>query len=214
MQRTETAGHGKSATEERILSVAASLFGKLGYNGVSTRDIASVAEVNEVTVYRHYPRKRDLYIAVLAAELGRLSLRGDMLSEIAQAADARRALICTFELITTTLTREPELLRLLLYSSLELQSDLDLLLKRHLGELVEVVARYIEPWVTRGELRCASAKGLVLALVSIVVFHHPLHRAFCSEPGGSEAAFDAFADICLGHISEVHSAQAARADSP
>jgi AcrR family transcriptional regulator len=199
MQISESSGHGKSATEARILSAAASLFGKLGYNGVSTRDIASAAEVNEVTIYRHFPRKRDLYVAVLATELGRVSLRGDLLAEIAQAADARRALTCTLELITTTVSREPELLRLLLYSSLELRTELDQLLRRHLGELVEVVARYLEPWVARGDLRCSSAKGLVLALISIVVFYRPLNRAFSADTAVPELAFEGFAEICLGN---------------
>jgi AcrR family transcriptional regulator len=198
MQTSETPGHGRSATEERILAAAASLFGRLGFNGVSTRDIAAAAEVNEVTIYRHYPRKRDLYIAVLASELGRVSLRGDLLAEIAQAADARKALASTFELITTTVTREPELLRLVLYSSLELRADLDVLLRRHLGELVGVVARYLEPWVIKGDLRCSSAKGLIFALISIVVFHHPLHRAFSAEPADAGVAFETFAEICLG----------------
>lgn len=199
MQILESSGHGKSATEARILSAAASLFGKLGYNGVSTRDIASAAEVNEVTIYRHFPRKRDLYVAVLAAELGRVSLRGDLLAEIAQAVDARSALTSTLDLITSTVTREPELLRLLLYSSLELHSDLDQLLRRHLGELVEVVARYLEPWVARGDLRCSSAKGLVLALISIVVFYRPLNHAFSVDTAVPELAFEGFAEICLGN---------------
>jgi AcrR family transcriptional regulator len=198
MQIPETSGHGKTAAEDRILGAAATLFGQLGYNGVSTRDIATAAEVNEVTIYRHFPRKRDLYVAVLAAELGRVSLRGDLLAEIAQATDARQALTCTYELIATTVVREPELLRLVLYSSLELRADLDSLLKKHLGELVEVVARYLEPWVGRGELRCSSAKGLILALISIVVFHRPLHRAFFAEAASPADAFEAFAEICAG----------------
>jgi AcrR family transcriptional regulator len=198
MQLSETSGHGKSATEKRILTAAAGLFSKLGYNGVSTRDIASAAEVNEVTIYRHYPRKRDLYVAVLAAELGRVSLRGDLLAEIAKAPDARAALTCTFDLIATTLTREPELLRLLLYSSLELRKDLEVLMRKHLGELVEVLARYLDPWVARGDLRSSSSRGLVFALISIVLFHRPLHLAFSAEPVSPEITFEAFVEICLG----------------
>ncbi len=198
MQNPDPSSQGKSATEERILAAAASLFSKLGYNGVSTRDIASAAEVNEVTVYRHYPRKRDLYLAVLSAELGRISLRGDLLAKISHASDARKALTSTFELISATVLREPAFLRLILYSSLELRSELDELLRVHLGELVEVVARYLQPWIDRGELRCSNAKGLIFALIAIVGFHQPLYRAFAADGDEFETTFDAFAEMCLG----------------
>ena len=65
---------GKSDAEARIMASAASMFANFGYNGVSTRDIAASAGVNEVTIYRHYPRKRDLYVAVLDAELQQVLL--------------------------------------------------------------------------------------------------------------------------------------------
>ena len=71
---------GKGQAEARILSSAAGMFANFGYNGVSTRDIASSAGVNEVTIYRHFPRKRDLYVAVLDAELQQVKLRGDLLA--------------------------------------------------------------------------------------------------------------------------------------
>jgi len=82
----------KGATEGRILATAAARFALFGYNGVSTRDIAAEAGVNEVTIYRHYPRKRNLYLAVLDSELGKVSLHGDLLARIAEAGDGRTAL--------------------------------------------------------------------------------------------------------------------------
>src|ERR1700683_3493420 len=88
---------------ERILSTATELFSRFGYNGVSTRDVASAAQVNEVTVYRHYPRKHDLYLAVLESELRQLRFRGDLLAGIADAPDGRTALTRAFELLTKTL---------------------------------------------------------------------------------------------------------------
>src|SRR5580692_1095549 len=77
---------------ERILTTATELFARFGYNGVSTRDVALAAQVNEVTVYRHYPRKHDLYLAVLEAELQQLRFRGDLLAGVADAPDGRTAL--------------------------------------------------------------------------------------------------------------------------
>ena len=157
---SKTANAGRGDAEARILASAAGMFADFGYNGVSTRDIAAGAGVNEVTIYRHYPRKRDLYVAVLNAELQQVKLRGDWLARIAEAQDARTALARTFELITATLSNRRDLLRLMQYCSLEMGDDIDPLLRKHLGELVEVIARYLEPWVTKGELRCSSARRL------------------------------------------------------
>lgn len=186
----------RGGTEERILTTAAALFAQFGYNGVSTREIASSADVNEVTIYRHYPRKRDLYLAVLSAELQRVHLRGELLARLAEAANGREALACTFELISTTLLQQPQLLRLLQYSALELSEDLDPLLRRHLGELVEVVARYLEPWIERGELRCANAKTLVLTLIAIVISRGPLRRVFLGDTATVHSLFETYSEFC------------------
>jgi AcrR family transcriptional regulator len=194
---TSTSHAARGGTEERILTTAATLFAQYGYNGASTREIAAAADVNEVTIYRHYPRKRDLYLAVLGRELQRVQLRGELLARLAGAQNGRDALACTFELIATTLQQEPQLLRLLQYSALELSDDLDPLLKRHLGELVEVLARYLQPWVERGELRCPHSKTLVLTLVSIVLSRGPLRRVFLGDSANLNSLFETYSEFCL-----------------
>jgi len=186
---------GKGNAEARILTCAAGMFAHSGYNGVSTRDIATGAGVNEVTIYRHYPRKRDLYVAVLDAELRQVKLSGDLLARIAEAQDARTAVERTFELITATLLNRQDLLRLMQFCSLEMGDDIDPLVRKHLGELVEVIARYLEPWVSKGELRATSAKALVLSLISIILSHRTLHRLFAGDGSSPEALFKAYAEL-------------------
>jgi AcrR family transcriptional regulator len=90
-------------TRRRIIESAAGLFSQCGYNGVSTRDIAQGANINEATIFRHYPHKRDLYLAALESELQKVQLRGDLLAEVADAPDARAALANTYTLITSAL---------------------------------------------------------------------------------------------------------------
>jgi hypothetical protein len=133
---------------------------------------------------------------VLDAELQQVKLRGDLLGHLAEAADARAALTRVFELIVSTLLHRPELLRLLQYGALERGDELDLLLRRHLGELVEVITRYLDPWVKRGELRCSSTKQLVLAQIAIVLSHGTLHRLFLRDGTGPEAMFQALTEAC------------------
>jgi AcrR family transcriptional regulator len=192
---TRVSNLGKGDAQARILASAAGMFANFGYNGASTRDIATGAGVNEVTIYRHYPRKRDLYVAVLDAELQQVKLSGDLLAGIAEARDARTAVARTFELLASTLTQRQELLRLLQYSVLELGDDIDPLLRRHLGELVEVIARYLEPWVNQGDLRCSSAKALVLSLTAIMLSQRSLHRLFSGDGSGPEAILKAYTEF-------------------
>jgi AcrR family transcriptional regulator len=193
---------GKGDAECRILASATALFARFGYNGASIRDIAAHASVNEVTIYRHYPRKRDLYLAVLAAELDQVKLGGDLLARIAEAIDAKTVLMHTFELISLTLLTRPKLLRLIQYSALEMGEDLDPLVHKHLSQLVEVVVRYVEPWVSRGELRCSNAKALVVWLIGIIFIQEPLERLFLENGVGLRTMFRAFAEsVALEHNS-------------
>jgi hypothetical protein len=132
---------------------------------------------------------------VLDCELQQVKLSGDMLAVVAEAGDARTAVARTFDLIAATMMQRPVLLRLVQYSALELSEDLDPLLRRHLGQLVEVIARYLEPWVSRGELRCASAKALVLSLIAIILSHRSLHRLFSGDGTGPELMFSAYVEF-------------------
>jgi AcrR family transcriptional regulator len=197
-------GHGASPQNpkgrgagERILTTATELFARFGYNGVSTRDVASAAQVNEVTVYRHYPRKHDLYLAVLESELQQLRFRGDLLARIAEAPDGQTALVRAFELLTKTLMHRPEILRLLQYSALEMNESFDPLVRKHLGELIEVVARYLEPWIKNGELRGSNAKTVILTLIGIVISHNSLQRVFLGKELGPERMFEAYASFAF-----------------
>ena len=60
--------------------------------------------------------------------------------------------------------REQQLLSLLGFSVPELSEDINSLLRCHLGELVEIVAHYRDPFIARGKSRCASAKTLLITL--------------------------------------------------
>jgi len=52
-------------TRERILDAAFNMFSKRGYLGAPTREIAKLAGVNEVTLFRHFGSKEALFEEVL-----------------------------------------------------------------------------------------------------------------------------------------------------
>jgi AcrR family transcriptional regulator len=187
---------GVYSTQERVLAAAAELFARHGYNGVSTRAIASKARVNEITIYRYYARKRELYRAVLESELKKIHLRKDLLSGLASAGSGATALGRALEVIAATMGQEPDLMRLLQFSALEFGDELKPLLRKHLDELVDAVAAYLEPWTQTGELKC-EPQELVLTLAIVVLSHQSLRKVF---PGdiAERVALDAYVDFCRG----------------
>jgi AcrR family transcriptional regulator len=189
----ESKGAAGLGTGERILATATSLFALHGYKGVSTREIATAAQVNEVTIFRHYPRKHDLYLKVMKSGLQELHLRGDLLAGIAEAQDGHTALVRTFELIAKTLMEKPTILRLLQYSALELGEDFDPLIRRHLNEFVEVIAHYLEAWIEDDKLRNTKSKALVFTIIAIVTSYSSLQRIFLADGLKPDGMFEAWA---------------------
>ncbi len=52
-------------TRERILAAARQLMALKGYKGAATRKIAEIADVNEVTLFRHFKNKEGILVALL-----------------------------------------------------------------------------------------------------------------------------------------------------
>ena len=75
MARTDR--RGGPQTRARIAEVAAGLFLARGYDAVTVAEVAREAGVSSVTVFKHFPRKEDLFLdrAADAAELLRAAVR-------------------------------------------------------------------------------------------------------------------------------------------
>ena len=65
--QTPGAGAESSAddTRQRILKAAAVVFAEKGYARATTRALAAAAGVNEVTLFRHFGNKQNLFAAVI-----------------------------------------------------------------------------------------------------------------------------------------------------
>jgi len=83
------------------------------------------------------------------------------------------------------------------FSVLELSEDIDRLLRKHLSELIAVLATYLKPWVDNGEVRCSDAKVLVLTLITIASSYPPIHRMFSGDISTPETMLRAYADFCV-----------------
>jgi AcrR family transcriptional regulator len=81
----------QSAVPERIVHSAVVLFSRQGYHGTSTREIAQLAQVSEVTVYRYFEHKEDIFRSALDSSFSGVKPR---LKHSLQLRDANRQKSC------------------------------------------------------------------------------------------------------------------------
>jgi AcrR family transcriptional regulator len=191
-------------TRRRILDSAASLFAESGFNGTVTRDISQLAGVNESTLFRHFPGKLDLYLAVLDSKLGDVRLTDDSIAQIAKAADGRTALEKTIEAVTVAFAKDPRLYRLVQFGVLELPEQMDSLLRRHLYVLIEVVSQYLAPWIEKGQANLRS-RTVVLTFLATLMNYQLFAEAFQTDIAHPLDTFQLCAEICSAANPETES---------
>ncbi len=99
------------AQSEKILSVAARLFGTHRFHEVRMDDIASAAEVGKGTLYRYFSDKEELYLAILSRAADHFSERMEAVVAGGGSPQARlEALVAT---IIDEFDAEPHLLELI-----------------------------------------------------------------------------------------------------
>lgn len=106
---------------QQILKTAIRLFAQKGFRGTTTREIALAAGVNEVTIFRHFASKQELYAAILevkSSEAGLTSWLVD-LAQFAERRDDTGLFRFAARNILAHYKRDADFLALRLYSSLE-----------------------------------------------------------------------------------------------
>ena len=72
----------ETETKKRILQAAQKLFARNGYDGTTTRELATAAGVAEGTLFRHFDNKKAILIEV--ATEGWVELLTDLLTELSE----------------------------------------------------------------------------------------------------------------------------------
>lgn len=78
----EPSSEGQKARYQRIITVAAELGSRLDFEQVQMQDIAVESEVAIATLYRYFPSKVHLFVAVMKSQVDRVDR-----SQVAPAAD-------------------------------------------------------------------------------------------------------------------------------
>ena len=120
-------------TRDRMIAAGVVLFARGGYSGVTTKEIAQSANASEGNIFRYFPTKRELFLCVLESELQKPVPRPKCSPlGLRTSKRLRVALQSVLKLIAETMVKQPELVRLLHFSALELGSDIEPVLRRNI----------------------------------------------------------------------------------
>jgi AcrR family transcriptional regulator len=179
----------QSAADRRrsLLRAALDLFSEQGYAGTTTRSIAARVGVTEGLLFKHFPTKRDLLVAVVAEfgparffpppapELPELPVRDALARMIVQYLDGVWENRVFMTLVYTTPKRDHDV-----YAGLR---------GEFVGQWLQLHG-ILQERTTRGELRPGSAEAAAeIISLSISGF---LQRAMTDEPRDWPAARDRF----------------------
>ena len=192
----ESAGSPADDTRQRILQAAAQVFAEKGYARATTRALAAAAGVNEVTLFRHFGNKQNLFAAVIerfggpavtAAMEGQLT--GDcaqdlrtigtrLLSLLLERGDAMRLMLCEashFPEVQEVMVQNPRQIR-------------------------RMLAAYITRQIERGKLRPLHPEATAQAFAGML-FAYAVARGMLDdsiEPElGTEELVAQFVDIFM-----------------
>jgi AcrR family transcriptional regulator len=176
-------------TANRIVEAAVQLFSRQGFAASSTHEIARLAGVSEVTVFRHFPRKRDLFWAATESRLRRLRISKELRARLESDENPRTALPGIVAVLVETLHHQPETIRLLYLCLFELDHGADRILRKHLVPLFQPLREYLARCISKGLIRDVEPGITALGLVALIAAHQGLHSVL-TEDGVSCAATD------------------------
>lgn len=183
----------KNPTQDRILEAAVQLFSRQGFTASTTQKIAQLAGVNEVTVFRHFPRKRDLFWAATESRLRLLRISRELRNRLESDENPRTALPGIVELLVGIVYQHPETVRLLYLSLFELDHGAERILRKHLVPLFQPLREYLCRCAAKGLIRNLDPALAALGLAALVAAHQGLQSVLTGDEGPTANVDDAIA---------------------
>jgi TetR/AcrR family transcriptional regulator len=167
---------------QQIIQVAMDLFSAKGFEGTTTREIARAAGVSEAIIFRHFATKEDLYAAIIDFIIQCNSEH--VLAELNEAMN-RRDDFAVFQKLAScileTHRKEPQLMRLLLFSGLEGHKLSQLFMETQVRPVYRQLSDYIAQRTRESAFRAADPVVLARAFLGMVS-HHSLIQMIFGDP--------------------------------
>jgi len=166
----------------RVLKAATALFAAKGFHETSTREVARKARVNEITIFRHFKNKQELYLQVLNSKLG-LMVPESLIPLLHSSGNSEEVFLSLAEHLEHLL--DPVFLRLVFYAALEKPELLKKCYSPRLMSFHQILGEHMRERIAGGVLRNVDPMLMGRALVGIIAYQQILSQLL---GGGSQGA--------------------------
>jgi len=190
-------------TRLKIVRAAAEEFCAQGFRATTVQSIATVAKVNEVTVYRHFPQKQELYWEAITYRLNSSTLAESLAKPLPQASTPEEVIQLLTERLWKSLRADAGLTRIIYFTILELDTETRELRDKHFAPLLNELSLRIQCWIKEGKIRSVDPQSAALTVMAVIMSQWNLTLllgpAMRNKRSSSELAADCV-DICLSGL--------------
>ena len=176
-----------SDRKKQILEVATELFGRHGFDGVTTRQIADGAGITEAMVFRHFATKDDLYWEVLSCKSAPDEVKKRLEERLQTDVEPLEIFTAIARYVLNRNMQDPAKSRLLLFSALENHRLSQRFFKTYMSEWYELLASYIRRQMEEGKFRKVDPVLAARGFVGMVFHHYLVQELF---GGGKYQSYD------------------------
>ena len=148
--------------KKKIVNSAMKIFSKKGFQGTKTKEIAKAAGVSEAMIFKYFKNKNDIYNSIIRTINSNMKDHAkeiiDMQSQVSNFPTVLKELILH---VIDHNEKDPVVIRLMLYSSLEEHKLVHDFAETHLSGERETFAKAIEKGIKTGQYRKVNPKLVV-----------------------------------------------------
>ena len=193
------------ATREKILDAALKLISQKGYLGATTKEIASIAGIAEMTLFRHFPSKEKLFEEVLNTFSFLPVLKG-LMPEIAQLTYEQALTVIAKRFLETLYSRKA-IIQIMHSEVQRYPEKIHKIYHRFLDEMIRTLASYFNELAGKGTLRQFDTEigaraflGMFFAYFTTREFH--MFRKF--QPADTDKIIEEFVRIfAMGTLKQI-----------
>jgi AcrR family transcriptional regulator len=186
-------------TREKILRAASVAFALKGFKATTIKEIATTAELSEITIFRHFPQKQELYWPAIDWYFRSSMLLYVFRKSLCRDGSPRELLLQVSEDVVQLFRGDPGLVRLFYFTVLELEAEKHTLYEIHIKPLLIALQTRIRVWMHDGALRTGTPSAVALLIAGGVLTHCQMNNLFGDEltEGESVGLSTELIDFCL-----------------